>query len=103
MQVVACLLVMLFLTISVGQLFHSHKTAVKTEQSGAEEGTYVIEKCHICEFYIHKHGKAFSLSYPPVLSVPVPELINHNTHHYIGNYKFTLQGFTNKGPPARLA
>ena len=102
-QVVSLLLIILFLSISVIQIFHSHKTVIKTEQSDEEDNGYVNEKCKICDFFIHKHGKALHLSHPPIISTPLPDPISYNTFSYIGNYKFTLQGFTNKGPPFLLA
>jgi hypothetical protein len=102
-QAVSFLLIILFLSISVVQIFHSHKTVIKTEQSDEESDGLVTEKCKICDFIIHKHGKAIHLSYTPVISAPLPEPVSYNTFSYIGNYKFTLQGFTNKGPPSLLA
>lgn len=102
-QVVSFLLIILFLSISVIQILHNHKVVVKIEQSDDESDGYVTEKCKICEFFIHKHGKALYLSHPPVTSTPLPEPLSYNTYSYIGNYKFTLQGFTNKGPPILIA
>lgn len=102
-QAISCLLIILFLSISVMQILHSHKAVIKTEQSDEEDNGYLTEKCQICDFFIHKHGKALHLSYPPVISAPLPEPLSYITSSYIGNYKFTLQGFTNKGPPAFLA
>ncbi|WP_345951591.1 hypothetical protein ABDD95_09185 [Mucilaginibacter sp. PAMB04274] len=99
-RMMSCLLVIVFLGISVGQLFHSHKSGIKTEQSADEDASYLTEKCKVCEFYAHKHSKVINLSYPPVLTVPIPEPVTYTSHYFIGNYKFTLQGFTNKGPPA---
>ena len=102
-QAVSFLLIILFLSISVVQILHSHKPVVETEQSDEENDGFVTEKCKICDFFIHKHGKALHLAYPPIISAPLPEPLSYNTFYYIGNYKFTLQGFTNKGPPAPLA
>jgi hypothetical protein len=99
-RLIACLLIVVFLGISVGQLFHNHKSIIKTEQTADDDASYVTEKCKVCEFFVHKHSKFLLLSYPPVLVVAVPEPITYNSHCFIGNYKFTLQGFTNKGPPA---
>lgn len=99
-RLISCLLIVVFLGISVGQLFHNHKSVIKTEQSADDDASYVSEKCNVCEFYVHKHSKFTHLSYPPVFVVAVPETITYNSSGFIGNYKFTLQGFTNKGPPA---
>lgn len=99
-RVVSVLLVVVILGISIGQALHSHKSIIKTEQSGEEDSGSLTEKCSICEFYLHKHGKELNLSYPPVYIAPVIEPAVLNSDCYIGNYKFTLQGFTNKGPPS---
>jgi hypothetical protein len=100
---VALLLVVVILGISFGQALHSHKSLTKTEQSGEEDSGSLTEKCSICEFYLHKHGKELNLSFPPVYNQPVIQPVTFNSQCYIGNYKFTLQGFTNKGPPFIIA
>jgi hypothetical protein len=102
-QVVAFLMVILFVSITVVQAFHTHSQKVNTEQSDEGDLTYAVEKCKICEYYVHKHKQAMYLSYPPVLLMPLPTAFINSTQLYIGNYKFTLQGFTNKGPPLLLS
>lgn len=99
-RLISCLLIVVFLGIAVGQLFHNHKLIVKTEQSADEDASYVTEKCMVCEFITHKHSKFLHLSFPPVFVVAMPEPVTYSSKGFIGNYKFTLQGFTNKGPPA---
>jgi hypothetical protein len=102
-QTVSFLLIIVFLGISAGQMLHSHKSILKTEQANEDDSGYIGEKCKICEFYVHKQGKVLNLSYPPVFTAPLPEPISYTTHYYIGNYKFTLQGFSNKGPPVLVS
>lgn len=98
-QVVSFLMVVLFISMTVVQVFHMHDRGVTTEQSGEDDLTYAVEKCKVCDFYFHKQSETIHAAYPPALVTLLPTLITHNTRHYIGNYKFTLQGFTNKGPP----
>ena len=89
--------------MSFVQAFHTHDRHVNTEQSDQGDTTHEVEKCKICEFYIHKQNEAIHSFYPPVLAALLPTWIIYNNHFYIGNYKFTLQGFTNKGPPQLLS
>ena len=95
---------MLFLSISVIQALHSHNRPVQTEQGTNDEDTVsASDQCQLCDYFTQKQGKQLFLSYAPVLILPIPEPIPYNTKIFIGNYKFTLQGFTNKGPPALIA
>jgi uncharacterized membrane protein YjgN (DUF898 family) len=104
-QVGAFLLVMLFLSISVAQIFHSHPkvTAMEHAQSqdqDQQDQVSAADKCMVCDYLAHQKSKEFYISHPLVLSVPLPDAITLNTNVFVGNYKFSLQGFTNKGPPA---
>ncbi|MGN7205219.1 hypothetical protein ACTHQF_13180 [Pedobacter sp. SAFR-022] len=104
-QAGAMLLVMLFLSISVAQIFHSHPKVAALEHTHQHEGNdqdqvAAADKCLICDYLAHQQSKEFYISHPLVLSVPLPDAITLNTNVFVGNYKFSLQGFTNKGPPA---
>jgi hypothetical protein len=101
-QVISFLMVILFISMTLVQSFHAHVSSVITEQSDVGNFTYAIEKCKVCDFYLHKQTESIHSNYPPELATLLPTPISHNTHHYIGNYKFTLQGYTNKGPPQLL-
>ena len=102
-QVLSFLLVILFISMTVVQAFHVHDRSAKLEQSDTGDLTYAVEKCKLCDFYLHKQSESFHVLYPPLLVAPLPTVITHHTCYYIGNYKFTLQGFTNKGPPQVLS
>jgi len=100
-QLGVLLLVVLFLSISVIQAFHSHNKVVRTEQSTTDDDTLSdSDQCKLCDYFTQKQSKQLYLSYAPVLLLPIPDPITFNTEVFVGNYKFTLQGFTNKGPPA---
>ncbi|EDM37789.1 hypothetical protein PBAL39_15229 [Pedobacter sp. BAL39] len=95
---------MIFLSISVIQAIHSHEQTVQTEQSTADQdATTDMDHCKICDYIIHKQSKHLFLEASQLLAAPLPEPISFCTHYFLGNYKFTLQDFTNKGPPALLA
>lgn len=104
-QAGAMLLVTLFLSISVAQIFHSHPKVATLEHAhqhgmdGRDQVT-AADKCLICDYLSHQQSKEFYINHPLVLSVPLPDAITLNTNVFVGNYKFSLQGFTNKGPPA---
>lgn len=104
-QAGAFLLVLLFLCISVAQIFHSHAKVAALEQVAGhdhdgQDQVAAAEECMICDYLAHQQSKEFYISHPLVLAVPLPDAITLNTNVFVGNYKFSLQGFTNKGPPA---
>jgi hypothetical protein len=94
------LMVMLFLSMSVVQIFHSHSKIATIEQATDNDQLSASDKCLICDYFAHQKAKEFYISHPIVLSIPLPDVITLNTNVFVGNYKFSLQGFTNKGPPA---
>ena len=94
------LLVMLFLSISVLQSLHSHNRVAQTEQSSADDDMVSnSDQCKICDYLLHKQDKQLFYSFATVVVPTIPDAIVYNDRSSIGNYKFTLQGFTNKGPP----
>jgi len=98
------MLVLILLSISVIQAVHSHEKNTQTEQSPSDhDGASDMDHCQICDYHVHKQGKYLVPEVPQVLPAPLPEPISFCTAYFIGNYKFTLQDFTNKGPPAFLA
>ncbi|MET1056587.1 MAG: hypothetical protein ABWY16_14860 [Pedobacter sp.] len=99
-QLGSLLLVLLFLSISVIQAIHTHKRSAQTEQSAVDDDiVFEKDQCKICDYFMHQQGKQEFYSFSYVLVAPLPDVISYHTHTFIGNYKFTLQGFTNKGPP----
>jgi hypothetical protein len=100
-QLGSLLLVTLLLSISVIQALHSHKSSVQSEQSSDSSDQIVSEAnpCQICDYLAHIQNKQFII-YAAVLVLAISVPITFQPHSFVGNYKFTLQGFTNKGPPA---
>jgi len=94
------LLVMLFLAVSILQLAHTHKLFASEKENITSDSASVSEKCDICDFIIHKQSKHISEYFYPGIIVLSPVEITYNCNSCICNYEFTLQGFTNKGPPA---
>lgn len=102
-QGISLLLVLLFLSISLVPAFHHHEKIPRTAQSDDQDALNVKEsKCLICGYYAHNAGKEMYLSYPPVLDVPLPQPIVPGMKVAARIYKFTLSGFSNKGPPSML-
>ena len=96
-------LVLLFLSISILQLVHVHQASDPEKENIATDAVSAVEKCEICDFIIHKqstHILSFTVGDLIVLS---PVKVSYNCHSCICNYEFTLQGFTNKGPPAHYS
>lgn len=99
-QVMAYLLLLLSLSTPVAQAFHHHHYVPRDEQTEDQEYLRAAEnKCSLCDYYAHNHGKEMYLSYPPVVETPLPPPVTLGTRVYARIYKFTLQGFSNKGPP----
>ena len=91
-------LVVLFLSISILQLVHVHKVFAEKENVTADSVS-AVEKCEICDFIIHKQSKHVAAYISQQIIVLSPFKITYNCNSCICNYEFTLQGFTNKGPP----
>ncbi|KEQ28477.1 hypothetical protein N180_02255 [Pedobacter antarcticus 4BY] len=94
------LLVVLFLFISAAQILHTHGYKVQTEHATDNNSLDQSGDCKVCDYFIHHHGKQIFLNYPPLIAIPVPEIVVISSGVFARIYKFTLQGFTNKGPPA---
>ncbi len=96
----AFLLMMLFLAIPLVQTLHSHhKGNVYTKISTEKSISNAAEKCLICDYIAEIKGKQILMAYPPVINVPANVCTVLNTFVYTRIYKFTLQNFSNKGPP----
>ncbi|WP_146198796.1 hypothetical protein [Pararcticibacter amylolyticus] len=98
-QALALLLTFVFiLNVSV-QAFHHHSSDAEFKSLGDKEQVGNAGKCAVCDYIVHKQSKHTVLSYPPVMTSPVTKPVTLLNRVYAGVYKFTLQGFTNKGPP----
>lgn len=95
------LLVWLFLFISAAQVLHAHADihGDEHEQCGDKEQLQGLDKCAVCDYYHHVQGKQIFSHQPIIVVVALPQTRAINTRVLIGNYKFSLQGYTNKGPP----
>lgn len=100
-QIESFLLIVLFLFISTTQLFHIHNEGYSNQNAACEdeEQIQVLNKCSICDYYLHTQGQQILLFYPTLQTIVNPELITLNTRVLTGNYEFTLQVIANKGPP----
>ncbi|WP_316814094.1 hypothetical protein [Pedobacter heparinus] len=94
-------LILLFLFISAAQVLHTHLDSENYHDKpyGDREQLQLIDKCSVCDYYHHTQGKQIFSHYPPILLSAHPKVITINTLVFTGNYKFELQGYTNKGPP----
>ncbi|RZL29844.1 MAG: hypothetical protein EOO96_19375 [Pedobacter sp.] len=101
-QLSACLLLLLFLAMPTLQLFHFHDQA--TELSSQTDGKTVIDKlseqCKLCDFLSHKQFKEFHLPKASTTLIATQQPIKIYGNYIAINYTFTLNGFTNKGPPS---
>lgn len=102
-QVLAQLLVVLMLSIPFTQLIHHHpgESVAYADQGSKTTISKTVSHCDLCDYLKHSHSKDFLISYT-VLNVALPQPIKIRANVIAGNYTFTLQGFTNKGPPAQI-
>jgi len=99
----AFLLTILFLTIPLVQTLHSHHANdVFTKTSTEKSISSATEKCLICEYTAEIKGKQILMAHTPVIDIPTNVCATLNTFVYTRIYKFTLQNFSNKGPPALI-
>jgi len=97
------LLVMLFLSISISQMLHTHKVFASEKENLTTDSVSAVEKCEICDFIIHKQSKHIPAYIVEQLIERSPAEVSYNCNSCICNYEFTLQGFTNKGPPIQYS
>jgi hypothetical protein len=65
----------------------------------SDESVSQANPCQFCDYLAHIQGKQLFFVYAAVLVLAISLPISFQPHSFVGNYKFTLQGFTNKGPP----
>jgi hypothetical protein len=94
------LLMVYFLSVPLVQLFHGHAKNLHVEHVDDHQQVSGSDHCMICDYLSHNQNKQFHLPHPVVPSKVVAGAITLNSHVIAGNYTFTLQGFTNKGPPS---
>ncbi|MBC8988123.1 hypothetical protein H9X96_20405 [Pedobacter sp. N36a] len=105
-QGVSLLMVLLFLCIAAAPILHEH-TAVDSrhqennnpEPNSRQEQLQLSDKCSVCDYYHHIQGKQIFSHYLMELPSVFSKLISTIPHRFTRNYKITVQGFTNKGPP----
>lgn len=98
------LLAVLFLAIPFIQMLHSHHASEDFVNTVTEKSISITaEKCLICDYTAEIKGKQILMAQPPVVNIPTNICATLNTFVYTRIYKFTLQNFSNKGPPSRLS
>jgi hypothetical protein len=91
---------MLLLYVTVIQALHHHATPTNVNDiCDSGENVNSTNKCAVCDYLSHHHFQEYHLPAVDQITVPVVKTVTLLTRSYTGIYKFTLQGFTNKGPP----
>ena len=99
-RTLAALLLGLFLSMHLLQVFHSHSDCASVEHSSQEEQyASTIEKCHICDYLAHHRHEVYYLTELIKLPVHFPIHIEPNDFLSFGTYKFIPQSHYNRGPP----
>lgn len=97
-QLVSLAMVVLIFSISIVQTFHAHQDDHHSIKTGTEY-TQVIEKCQICDFLSHQQKNEYLTSCQEILQLPFSFSVDENIGQSENFYKFSIPGFTNKGPP----
>lgn len=97
---VSLLMVIVFMAITAFQAIHKHGYPSLNDQDKDTEYVYSSEKCTVCDYIVHKQAHYAHFDNLPVIGIPVTKAVTLLSKSFAGTYKFTLQGFTNKGPPA---
>ncbi|MCX2453782.1 hypothetical protein OQX61_21110 [Pedobacter sp. PLR] len=103
-QGISFLLVLLFVFISAAQVLHTHTAPYGThqEQHGEEEQLQLLDKCSVCDYYLHIQSKQIFSNDLFVLPPVFARVVTTTSYMLTGFSKVTIQGFTNKGPPHSL-
>ncbi|TKC10711.1 hypothetical protein FA048_11105 [Pedobacter polaris] len=92
------LMMSVFLFVSVFQVFHHHDDVQQhTSELSIQK---FVKSCDVCHFLAHQNAVPILFSNHFELAKPITAAEVFGGLYDIGFYKFTLQGFTNKGPPA---
>lgn len=101
-QLSACLLLLLFLAMPTLQLFHFHSDTIQSSAHSDQKTVIdkLSEQCKLCDFLAHKQVKEYHLPIANSFSIALVKPAKQYGNYIAINYAFTLNGFTNKGPPA---
>jgi hypothetical protein len=92
-------LMVLFMGTSFFQIFHHHQHPANDKHDHQTSIQKWVKGCEVCDYLAHHHTTPILTSHHFDLTPPIKSLTAFAGRYYIGCYKFTLQGFTNKGPP----
>ncbi len=101
-NILAIWLVMIFVGTSLFQIFHHHKHHADHKHSNETSVQKWVKSCEVCDYLAHLHAVPILTAHHFELVPPVKSTAAFAGRYYIGFYKFTLQGFTNKGPPLSI-
>ncbi|SDD69806.1 hypothetical protein SAMN04488024_107134 [Pedobacter soli] len=103
-RVLAVWLMILFVVTSFFQIFHHHHQDLPTHRNNNQTSVKKwVKSCEVCNYLAHHHAEAILTAYHLELAAQIKPSAPFAGRYYIGCYKFTLQGFTNKGPPAIIS
>jgi hypothetical protein len=93
------LMLMIFLFVSVFQIFHHHEKLLKLDNKHEISVQKLVKSCEVCHYIHNHHAVSLLTDHHYTVLKPVALASVLGGRYYIGSYKFTLQGFSNKGPP----
>jgi len=99
-NILAIWLMMLFVGTSLFQVFHHHEHLPNHKSYSQTSIQKWVKSCEVCDYLAHHHAVPVLNAHHFELVPPIIATSAFSGRYYIGFYKFTLQGFTNKGPPS---
>ncbi len=99
-SILALWLIILFVGTSFLQIFHHHHQDSPGQEHHHQTSIQkLVKSCAVCDYLAHHHSVPILNVHHFEFTLPVKSAAAFAGRYYIGCYKFTLQGFTNKGPP----
>lgn len=100
-SILAVWLMTLFVVTSFFQIFHHHHQELPSHKHDNQTSIQKwVKSCEVCDYLAHHHAVPILNVHHFELITPVKSTAAFAGKYYMGCYKFTLQGFTNKGPPS---
>lgn len=96
-------MLLLLFNIAVQSLHRHHQKQVTFEHADQKVVTSHTAFCVICDHFQYRTPSDIPFLSNIEITPPLPAVPVHGGRYYIGFYKFTLQDFTNKGPPAVIS
>lgn len=98
-NIIAIWLMVFFVGTSLFQVFHHHIHGAHHNHYSETSVQKWVKSCEVCNYIAHHQLVPILNVHQIEMVPPVISTTEFAGRYNIGFYKFTLKGFTNKGPP----